>query len=108
MQISSMQYSAPQEINFDHFVERNGMHYRAMKNRARKMANIGRAMQLGHKDGTYAIIHPRPDGKTGWQISRFDHFGPCGDSRRATYYDVALLAIEENFCRVIEIDAGIQ
>ena len=101
------QQDVDQKIDFMHFIERVAAKTQAIKNRARKLANIGRAIQLAHRNGDFAIIHPCIDGKNGWQISRFDHFGPYSDSRRATYFDVAVLAVEEGFRKIVEIDGGI-
>ena len=91
-----------------HFVERIELKTRAEQNRARKLAAIGSPLQLQHKNknGEFAIIHPCTDGRNAWQISRFDNLGPYGDSRRATYYEVALLAIEENFRKIVAMDGG--
>ena len=101
------QQEEARKIDFMHFIERVEAKGRAIKNRARKLANIGRSIQLAKKNGEFAIIHPCTDGKNGWQISRFDKFGPYSDCRRATYFEVAVLAVEDGFRKIVEIDGGI-
>ena len=92
------------KCSLEHLIKRIEAKREAIKNRAEKMAKEERAVLLAHRNGNFAIVHPCTDGKNAWQISRFDQHGPYSDSRRQTFLECAVMAIEERFRKIIEIN----
>lgn len=90
---------------FPHYMDRIDQQIRATKNKAARLAAFGRAIMLGKKNGHFAIIHPCTDGKYAWQISRFDKLGPYSDNRGNTFEELAEMAIDDGFKRLLKIDS---
>ena len=81
-------------MNIPHFLARADQRHRAIVNAAER---ITAPVQLTHKSGRYAIIHPCTDGRNAWQLTRMDDIGPYSDSRRNNPQELIVEALKEGF-----------